>query len=63
MKKIGTIKKEMQKLKKYIKDHINDQDEDKNIKQNVLDSLETYIILAWVTGKCKWTPSKIYKEK
>ncbi len=62
IKKIQTIQKEMRKLKKYIKNNIENQDKDSNIKQNVLDSLAAYNVLVWVMHRCKWTPSKLYCE-
>lgn len=63
MKKLSTIQKEMQKLRKYIKENIEYQDENRSIKQNVSDSLAAYIALTWVSKECKWTPSKIYRGK
>jgi hypothetical protein len=59
MKKLSTIRKERNKLQKFISKNMILYGKDLKMTEKLNSALTTYNTLVWVCLKCAWTPSKL----
>jgi len=57
MKKLETIRKEENKLRRFLAKNMNLYPKDSKMREKINEVLIADAILVWVQGNCKWTPS------